>query len=462
MSSSTSSSSLFTPLQFTGISQYSSDFQSIINRAVSIASLPLQALSNHKTDIDKEETLLSSLGTAVSSVATSIQSLSKLGTNKALSASTTDSTVVTATATGATAATSYSISEVTSIASSASETTTTGYADSNTTTVSTSGTLQLVYGSQNYTLNLTSAQNNLVGVRDAINALGAGVTASILTTASGNYLSISANSPGATTMQLNDNGATPPNILTSLNQGTNTNFKLNGIAISEPSTTINDVIPGLTLTISGKTSSGETVGVKLATDRSQITSALQTLVSNYNTLADQVNAQIGSNAGLLTGNNIVYQIRNAMSQLVQYQGSGSMSNLANLGIEIGSDGHMSLNQDTLTGLSDSEISQVFTLFGSDTTGIGALQKTFTTISDPVTGAIKAQQDQWTAVDQRIADQMSAMTDKIAAMQQSLNKRLQAADASLAQLQSQQSLLTSSIDSLNYTTYGKNFGSGNSS
>src|SRR4029077_15769967 len=101
-------------------------------------------------------------------------------------------------------------------------------------------------------------------------------------------------------------------LLTSQNQGSNTNFLLNGIAVSEPSTQINDVIPGVTLSINGTTSGSQTTTISLKTDSSKIASALQALVTNYNALAQQVNAQFGKEAGMLSGNSIVWEARNAM------------------------------------------------------------------------------------------------------------------------------------------------------
>jgi hypothetical protein len=41
------------------------------------------------------------------------------------------------------------------------------------------------------------------------------------------------------------------------------------------------------------------------------------------------------------------------------------------------------------------------------------------------------------------------------LQQTINQRLQAADASIANLESQQSVLTASITSLSYVSYGYN-------
>jgi hypothetical protein len=47
-----------------------------------------------------------------------------------------------------------------------------------------------------------------------------------------------------------------------------------------------------------------------------------------------------------------------------------------------------------------------------------------------------------------------MTERVNFMQTTMMARLQAADALLSRLESQQSLLTSTIESLNTVTYGK--------
>lgn len=458
MSSSSTSSASFAPLQFTGISQYSSDFQQILSRAVSIAQIPVMQLTNEQTQIDTEETDLGNLNTAVAAVGSALQTLGNLGSGGALSATTSDSNVVTATATGATAPASYTISNVSSIATAASETSTTGYPDGTTTAVSATGTMKLVYGSNSYTITLGTGQNNLNGLRDAINNLGAGVTASVLTTGgtNGDYLSVSANSPGATTLQLIDNpSGTANNVLTSSNQGKNTNFNLNGIPISTPGTTVNSVIPGVTLNFTGTTSANENVNVNVATNPSQISSALQTLVSSYNTLRTQMSSQFGTTAGSLQGNNILTQIQAAMSSIVQYQGSGSMPNLTSLGIEMSQTGQMSLNQTTFNSLSDSQISSALSLLGSSTTGVGGIQSAFNQITDPITGSITAQTTDWNTMSQNLASQIATKNASIQQTQTSVNQRLQAADAMIAQLTSQQSILTASITSLSYVDYGYN-------
>lgn len=467
MSSTSSSSTLpsassFTPLQFTGISQYSSDFQQILSRAVSIAQIPVDQMTDEQNTIMSEETTLSSLNTDVAAVTSALQTIGTLGAGGALSATSSDTSVVTATATGATAPASYTISNVTSVASAASEISSSSYGtNSNGTpvTVSANGSMILQYGSKTYPITLTSSENNVTGLAAAINNLNIGVTASILTPSGGDYLSVSADSPGATTLTLTDEptNGTPTNILTSTNQGSDTIFTLNGnIAVDTPDTTVNNIIPGVTLSFSGKTASGETVSVDLASNSSQIESALENLVTSYNTLQSDMADQFGTSGSILSGNSILYQISNAMNSLVQYQGSNTdMGNLANLGIEISETGQMSLNSNTFNSLSTSQLTQALALFGSSTTGIGGLQQTFSQISDPVTGSVANQMTDWNTESQTLTDQIDAKNASVELLQQTINQELQAADASVADLASQQSILTANLTSLAYVDYGYN-------
>jgi flagellar hook-associated protein 2 len=691
-------SSVYAPVGFSGVSQYSSDFQSVMTRQQAIDAVPVTALTNQNTDIASEDTSLTALNTASAAVTTDLANIGLLSTGLALSATTTDATAVTATITGGTSPASYSITNITSVASAASETSGSGYASATTTNVvSPSGGLQmqLIAGSQNLTFTLTAATNNLVGAAAAINSLDAGVTATVITSGSGpagNYLSISENSPGATTLQLNavssttgadtasgstvltagtvlrvqgtglkapidfafptgetvtaaltdlqnttsgqgallaaagitvsgsaggqlvfsnpagvvsvttsgdttnslgfgvstntllsagsttqsvtaaaapaagaSNGqtfqisaggaqaiaigtgaitgsdaaatgasaaaglnaaiagnatlsaagltvtadattgaltfstslpvpATGPafsvavtsqdgvggaagtstdlgfgvgsatvagpvsglfNILTSTNQGSDSKFDLNGIAVDNPNSAVSGVIPGVTLNILGATTGNETVGITVATDPNAVSSALTNLVTDYNTLALQVNAQIGPSAGLLSGSPIVYQLREAMSSLVHYQGAGtgSITNIATLGIEVNGDGTLSLNQTTFAGLSDSDIASALTFFGTSTTGLGSLQSSFDAVSDPLSGSIAGQLSADTISTTKLTAQIATMNAQIAVSENTLLTELEAADAQVADLESEQNLLTSSISSLQFTSYG---------
>jgi flagellar capping protein FliD len=145
-----------------------------------------------------------------------------------------------------------------------------------------------------------------------------------------------------------------------------------------------------------------------------------------------------------------------MTSLVQYtNGTGDVQNLASLGIELSATGQMSFDSSKLEALTDSQLHDALGFLGSATTGLGQLQSSFTQISDPISGTIKAQTDQFDATNKRLTDQISTLTDRINAMQAGLQLQLSAADSLIASLNSQQSLLTSSIQSLNFSSFGYN-------
>ena len=206
---------------FSGISTYSSDFQSIIQRAVSIAQLPAKKLQNEESDNLAKKQALITLNPSVDGLGAAVAALGNLAANQGVSASSSDSTKVSITNTGATSPATYTVSDIQALASAAFETSLAGYSDPAQTQVSNSGQLDLVLGSNTYHLDLTG-NNNLNGLRDAINNSGAAVSASILTVGGLSYLSLSATNTGATTLQLNDN---PLDLISNTGLGSETSTK---------------------------------------------------------------------------------------------------------------------------------------------------------------------------------------------------------------------------------------------
>lgn len=454
--------SSITPLAFTGVSQFSEDFQTILTRAVSIASLPVKALQAEQVTLLSKKQTLGSLRSAVADFGSAVTALGAIGANKGVAVSSSNANRVTVTNNGATSAAVHTITDITSVAKAASETSTSGYATADTTSVEADGTLQLVLGASTYTVTLAAGKDNLNGLRDAINALGIGVTATVLNTGTGAtpyYLSLNATVPGATTLQLRRTaGDAATNILTSTNQGANAVFKLNGLSITKSDNVVSDAIPGITFTIVSTTTVGESVTLTLASDRATLATALDSLATKYNTLRDQVLQQVGKNAGALGGDFIVRLIQEKLRGLTAYQGTGAIKALADLGIELSSAGKMSFNSTKYYSLSSTDFAAAFSFLGSTTTGWGALASGFTSISDPITGLIKTQQDQYDAADKRLTTQITDLNKRIEFMRSSLSRQLQQADSLLAKLGSQQSLLSASLKGLESVLYNNTRGS----
>jgi flagellar hook-associated protein 2 len=446
------------PLAFSGVSSFSESFQTILNRSQQISSLPLTRLQNERTDLIQRKTLVTALEGTVGGFTASLRNLGSVGDRAGIAATSSDGTKVKINSATATSPASYSITNITSLAAAASETSLTGYASASANAVSATGTVRLTVGSNTYDITLSPAENNLAGLRNAINALGAGVTATIFTTGTGalpNYLSVSANETGAKTLSLvDDPGGAAANLLTAANQGANAQFVLNGVAVSKASNIVNDVVSGVSFTIAGLSGPTETTTIRLSSDRNQLATALESLASAYNGVVDFLDSQIGEAAGLLSGSNLIFATSTAMRQFTGFNGSGSVKSLSDVGLTLDSSGKMSFDADAFSQLSDAQLSSAFVFAGTSVNGIASLAGRFAGISDPLTGAAKLEQDQFAATEARLASQIDILTDRVSAQQESLRQRLQAADTLLASLESQRTLIDAQLESLKLTLYGK--------
>ncbi len=310
--------------------------------------------------------------------------------------------------------------------------------------------MNLVVGSATYNLNI-SGGNNLDGLVQAINNANAGVTASV----SNGSLSISTNDGSATTIQLND--MTPTDLISDTNQGSDADFILNNIEVTRTSNTISDLISGMSFTLDSTTSSSHpSVTLSVSTDPSQLSNALQTLVSDYNSLEAQMAQQEGQSGGALVGNNIIWQVNSDLQQLVSYynpSSSSSIHSLSDLGIEFQDTGQMTFDQDTFNALSQSQISDAFTFLGSSTSGLGALANNFTGITDPISGLIQLQQTEYQTEETSLSNQITNLTTEATTSLNTLTAQVQAADALCAELESEQNNVSAEVQSLNYMTYG---------
>jgi flagellar hook-associated protein 2 len=442
------------PIAFSGLSQYSTDFKTILDRTVRIASFPLTALQNENADLLARKTQLGSLRSAVDGLAGSFQALAETSGNRALAASSSNASVVSVTAAGPTEAASYTINSVTSLARAASERTLAGYGNAE--PVSASGTVRLQVGSQTYDLTLTPATNNLAGLRDAINSRNAGVTATLLTTGAPeqpNYLVLTARNPGATTLALReDPDGVNTNLLTAANQGSDAVFQLNGIEVRKQTNTVNGLVGGLTFTLLGETAAPVTIS--LGTSRSSLRNALAAFADSYNTAREAVDAQVGANAGLLSGDLLVREVQSSLRAVASYAGTGPIRSLTQLGITFGSDGRARFDAAVFNALPDAALNDVFDFLGSPDAGFGRLVRRFTQLSNPDTGLFRLQVNAYDQTDKRLQEQIGVLTERVRTLQNEVNARLQAYDAVLARLESQQRLVGASIESLRLALFGK--------
>jgi flagellar hook-associated protein 2 len=436
MSSSTSSITL---PAFNGSSTFSSSFQTVLDNAVNLASLPMQQMQDEVTTLTGQQSALTTLEGDFVSLQGAIASINSAAAGSP-SATSSNNNLVTANASSSALAGTYSI-EIDNAGSSS-----VALSNAGSTTV-TDPTSQNISSSSSFTLTvngvtttITPTGKSLEDLANAINSAGAGVSATIVNmggSSGADYrLALTDDSLGPdTTLQLNDGTG---NLMSSLSTGALAKYKVNGSSTDVTSTSSQVTLaPGLTVTIQPGATTGQTATVTVTNDYSGLSSALSSFASAYNTAVTAVQAQTGQNAGALSGNSTVYQLENLLNNIAEYtgSGSGSVNSLTALGLDLDSTGQLSFDSSAFSSLNTSDI-QAF--LGSAATG-GFLQmatNAATSATDSSTGIIEnnvnALQTQVTNENTLISNQQNMITN----MEANLETQLSAADAAISTLQSE--------------------------
>lgn len=257
---------------------------------------------NQLTSLENQDAVLSNLGTLFSNLSNDINSLTDFqGVLATKTGSSSDNNVL-----QLTSATPSAVAGTHSVIVNNLAQTSSGYLAPITNAADTlSGTITLQVGPSGTpkTITLNSTDNTLSGLAAAINSSGAGVTASILTDASGSRLSlVSGTSGGNGNIQVTANSivdtsnANAPLSYTSSVTGKNAQLTVDGVSLSSASNTVTNLIPGVTfqLLAPSATQSGgslEQVQVVIANDNSQVGSTINQFVSDYNAVVSAINAQ---------------------------------------------------------------------------------------------------------------------------------------------------------------------------
>jgi flagellar hook-associated protein 2 len=280
------SSSTAATTYFSGMSTYSSSLNNAISQEVQIADLPIQLLQNDVNNLTNQTTELQSLTTDFTAVQSAVTSLASAAANM-MSASVSDGSATATVGSTATAG-SYSL-EVDKLGSYSN-----ALSNDNLVTV-TDPTAQDISASDSYSLTVTTGDGtpvptpfsfsggSLNGLAQAINDQDAGVQATVVdvgSNAAPDYrLSLQSDSLGPVTMQLNDGSQ---NLMAASGAaGIPAQYIINGQSVSSDSDTVT-LAPGLTVQLTS-TDVGTPATVTVAAEPSGVGSALQSLVSAYNT-----------------------------------------------------------------------------------------------------------------------------------------------------------------------------------
>ncbi len=249
------------------------------------------------------------------------------------------------------------------------------FADTTTTRTGT-GTLAFRVGSaEPVTVTIDSTNNTLEGVRRAINAANAGVTATIVNDGSSTpyRLTITANETGtANSFSITDNltGGQALNLAEKM-AAQDAEFSVNGVNITKASNTVSDVVDGVTFTL--KNTTATPVMLTVQKDYDAIVSAVQKLATAFNEVNTFANQQFRYNqttktAGVLSGDATLRstqtRIRDILAQAVG-NAFTPYRTISQIGISFSNDGSLVVDDTKLRKALTSNSTQVAALLLGD-------------------------------------------------------------------------------------------------
>ncbi len=441
------------------------DFGQLSEAILAEKSRPISQLQARGTQITKTNDAFKQLNAKLATLTEATNALASKELGKGRQASSSDTTKVIPTVT-ATAATGTFNLAITRLATSLSQATRV-YASESTAVLAggTSATFQLRLGGATTgpAITINSANNSLGGLRDAINAANAGVTATIVTTGTStqNRLVLTSTATGAAgrvqLVETTSTGTLTSLAITSLNPaGATTNFTaldssftVNGLALTRPSNTISDALTGVSFNLLAIGSST----INVTANTSELENKIKSFVTAYNDVQDFITGQYtkdatGKPSGTLAGDatlrSVQAQLRNTVGSSFAGNG-GTFSNLTQVGIGRDTTGKLTIDNTVLSQSLSNSLTNVRALFsGSSSTDTGLANKfhsAFQGLSNDVTGVVKSaitgNENSIKALNKSIGDQLA----RISTLRQSLSRQFAAADAAINQLNGQGTSLT---------------------
>jgi flagellar hook-associated protein 2 len=456
------------------------DIKGLVSQLMAVEQRPLTLLAQKESDFQFKLTSLGSVQGSLSSLQTAAEALAAAST-ATYAASASDSTILSATADSTAASGSYSVS-VTTLAqaqklvspvpgqASTTEAIGTGAATTLTLTLGTiTGTpVDGQYASAGFSadplktpviLTIDSSNNTLAGIRDAINAAGAGVTASIINDGSGSpyRLTLTSNATGAAnSMKLSVAGdATLATLLeydpTAPAQNFNetqtaqdvTGLVVNGVPIASASNSVAGAIQGVTLNLANPTTSGA-VTVTVQRDNSKLTSALGALVNAYNSASNTIAAATAKGA-VLQGDWAVLSLQRQVRSILgsAQSAGGAYTTLSQLGVSFQKDGTLALDSAKLNTALSANVGDVDALAAA----IGsAIKSTVDDLLGP-TGPISNETAGLNRSIKDIGSQRINIQSRLAAIEARYQAQFNALDTLLSSMNSMSSFLSQQLDNL---------------
>ena len=441
------------------------DVSSVVQQIITEQSGPLTVWQNQEATLQSQSIALTAINNDLGHLATAVQALSDpVGVFTTQVATSSEPAVLTASVPTSSAIAGTHQIIVNSLATTGALYTV-GIPDPNASILpsgATTGDIQLQIGGATGTthdLQITAGSNDTLNTlasylntQSAANAWG--VTANVVTDASGSRLALSSQATGSTGALALSSTVSPNNTTTlTFNPpvgGANASLNIDGVPFSSVSNTITGAIAGVTLNLVSS-SPGSPVELTVGVDPNQITQAVNSFISAYNTVIGDINTQYTVNPatnseGPLGGDTSLRSLQSSLLADAAFalpltNGSGGTTNsgyvnLASLGINTNNDGTLTLGLNpsgqTLTDVLSSNPAAVQNFFqnASQTGFANAFNTDLTNLTDPTVGPLNVDLAQNQTSIQNLTTNITNFQTQLTAEQTQLTQQYSAVNASL--------------------------------
>jgi len=453
-------------ITFSGIGS-SIDFGVITDAIISSRSRPLVQLTVRQSDFKAQSDALKQFNSKLIALKEAADALNDRSLGSGLGASSSSPEFVTASATSG--ATSGTIGvEVVSLATSLAQAST-SFASADSSILAggaNTATFELRKGgaSTGTTITIDSTNNSLAGLRDTINAAGAGITAAIVDISGDgtqNQLVLNSSETGAAgrveLVETTSTGTGSGLDLRTLNPisgsfaDLDAQVKINGLAISRSTNTITDAVSGITLNLKAVGSSN----VNISSDTSSLKSKIAAFVDAFNGVQDFINSQFKLNAngkpsGVLSRDSTLRAVQQSLRDIINVTSSengGAFTSLTQIGITRDENGKLQIDQDIINDKLKTSLADVQALFAGKADDQTGLATSLLTISTNLSSNVESAITGFDASVSAITKSIEAQQSRLDALRTSLTRQFSVADAAIGQLNGQGTALTSIIKSL---------------
>ncbi|MBN8816426.1 MAG: flagellar filament capping protein FliD [Sphingomonas sp.] len=316
------------------------------------------------------------------------------------------------------------------------------------------------------TIDIVAGSENLDGIAAAINAAGAGVTASVVTDADGTaYLSMKGASGAAQAFTLTATDD-PSGNLSQLNVGVgatgtaltsgaqNARLTVDGVTVERASNTIDDLVTGVKLQLTG--TSASPVSLTATTPTDALKNAVGDFVDTYNEMLKTLTAQLDPQTGPLRGDAAAQTLLRSLRALTTTPiltgfATGTPTTLGEVGVKTNRDGTLSVDTNALThalSTAPDAVEAMFSFSSNSTDGLTAALNSISLNTSSTLFGLGASTARYNALAASVAKDQDTLSTQSDAMTTRLTQQFASMNAKVAAYKSTQAFLQNQIAAWN--------------